>query len=191
MHSSRSFSSGLHHSVSSSESLPGSPTHSLSPGPSTPCRSPAPDHQALGELISMVLKSPNEISVFWPAVVAAKHLLLVTEFLKQSSKLMCVLTTLFQTIPLRARPLPPARPVRPPLTSDPALSTAWAPSSARSASPRSAAANPPATSRRRRSPAPPHPPPSPSPRSAPLPPCPASPKPCTRTTAKLCLRPPS
>ncbi|KAG5850863.1 hypothetical protein ANANG_G00086910 [Anguilla anguilla] len=43
MHSSRSFSSGLHHSVSSSESLPGSPTHSLSPGPSTPCRSPAPD----------------------------------------------------------------------------------------------------------------------------------------------------
>uniref|UniRef100_G3P1B6 non-specific serine/threonine protein kinase n=1 Tax=Gasterosteus aculeatus aculeatus TaxID=481459 RepID=G3P1B6_GASAC len=46
MHSSRSFNSGLHHSVSSSESLPGSPTHSLSPGPSTPCRSPAPDHQA-------------------------------------------------------------------------------------------------------------------------------------------------
>ncbi|KAM6938732.1 microtubule-associated serine/threonine-protein kinase 3 isoform 3-T3 [Lycodopsis pacificus] len=45
MHSSRSFNSGLHHSVSSSESLPGSPTHSLSPGPSTPCRSPAPDHQ--------------------------------------------------------------------------------------------------------------------------------------------------
>uniref|UniRef100_A0A8C5DB12 non-specific serine/threonine protein kinase n=1 Tax=Gouania willdenowi TaxID=441366 RepID=A0A8C5DB12_GOUWI len=45
MHSSRSFSSGLHHSVSSSESLPGSPTHSLSPGPSTPCRSPAPDPQ--------------------------------------------------------------------------------------------------------------------------------------------------
>ncbi|XP_053714702.1 microtubule-associated serine/threonine-protein kinase 3 isoform X3 [Synchiropus splendidus] len=49
MHSSRSFSSGLHHSVSSSESLPGSPTHSLSPGPSTPCRSPAPDHQAISE----------------------------------------------------------------------------------------------------------------------------------------------
>ncbi|XP_062411556.1 microtubule-associated serine/threonine-protein kinase 3 isoform X2 [Sardina pilchardus] len=44
MQSSRSFSSGLQHSVSSSESLPGSPTHSLSPGPSTPCRSPAPDH---------------------------------------------------------------------------------------------------------------------------------------------------
>uniref|UniRef100_A0A3B3BA77 non-specific serine/threonine protein kinase n=1 Tax=Oryzias melastigma TaxID=30732 RepID=A0A3B3BA77_ORYME len=46
MHSSRSFSSGLHHSVSSSESLPGSPTHSLSPGPSTPCRSPAPDNNS-------------------------------------------------------------------------------------------------------------------------------------------------
>uniref|UniRef100_A0A8C2AKD1 non-specific serine/threonine protein kinase n=1 Tax=Cyprinus carpio TaxID=7962 RepID=A0A8C2AKD1_CYPCA len=46
MHSSRSFSSGLHHSVSSSESLPGSPTHSLSSGPTTPCRSPVPDHTA-------------------------------------------------------------------------------------------------------------------------------------------------
>uniref|UniRef100_A0A8C3RY44 non-specific serine/threonine protein kinase n=1 Tax=Chelydra serpentina TaxID=8475 RepID=A0A8C3RY44_CHESE len=43
LHTSRSFSSGLHHSLSSSESLPGSPTHSLSPGPTTPCRSPAPD----------------------------------------------------------------------------------------------------------------------------------------------------
>nr|XP_014351941.1 PREDICTED: microtubule-associated serine/threonine-protein kinase 3-like [Latimeria chalumnae] len=43
LHTSRSFSSGLHHSLSSSESLPGSPTHSLSPGPGTPCRSPAPD----------------------------------------------------------------------------------------------------------------------------------------------------
>ncbi|XP_041085417.1 microtubule-associated serine/threonine-protein kinase 3-like isoform X5 [Polyodon spathula] len=43
LHASRSFSSGLQHSVSSSESVPGSPTHSLSPGPSTPSRSPAPD----------------------------------------------------------------------------------------------------------------------------------------------------
>ncbi|XP_060089090.1 microtubule-associated serine/threonine-protein kinase 3 [Heteronotia binoei] len=43
LHTSRSFSSGLHHSLSSSESLSGSPTHSLSPGPTTPCRSPAPD----------------------------------------------------------------------------------------------------------------------------------------------------
>uniref|UniRef100_A0A8C3Q813 non-specific serine/threonine protein kinase n=1 Tax=Geospiza parvula TaxID=87175 RepID=A0A8C3Q813_GEOPR len=38
LHTSRSFSSGLHHSLSSSESLPESPTHSLSPGPTTPCR---------------------------------------------------------------------------------------------------------------------------------------------------------
>ncbi|KAK2542168.1 Mast3 [Columba guinea] len=43
LHTSRSFSSGLHHSLSSSESLPESPTHSVSPGPATPCRSPAPD----------------------------------------------------------------------------------------------------------------------------------------------------
>ncbi|CAB1325982.1 unnamed protein product [Coregonus sp. 'balchen'] len=43
MQSSRSFSSGFQHSVSSSDSLSGSPTQSLSPGPSTPCRSPAPD----------------------------------------------------------------------------------------------------------------------------------------------------
>ncbi|KAJ0059047.1 hypothetical protein NL108_007306, partial [Boleophthalmus pectinirostris] len=42
LHSSRSFSSGFHQS--SSDSLSGSPTQSLSPGPSTPCRSPAPDH---------------------------------------------------------------------------------------------------------------------------------------------------
>uniref|UniRef100_A0A672V4A7 non-specific serine/threonine protein kinase n=1 Tax=Strigops habroptila TaxID=2489341 RepID=A0A672V4A7_STRHB len=43
LHTSRSYSSGLHHSLSSSESLPESPTHSVSPGPTTPCRSPAPD----------------------------------------------------------------------------------------------------------------------------------------------------
>ncbi|KAM8939271.1 microtubule-associated serine/threonine-protein kinase 3 [Pelodytes ibericus] len=43
LHTSRSFSSGLHQSLSSSESLPASPTHSLSPGPTTPSRSPAPD----------------------------------------------------------------------------------------------------------------------------------------------------
>ncbi|XP_028569090.2 microtubule-associated serine/threonine-protein kinase 3 isoform X3 [Podarcis muralis] len=43
LHPSRSFSSGLHHSLSSGDSLPASPTHSLSPGPPTPCRSPAPD----------------------------------------------------------------------------------------------------------------------------------------------------
>uniref|UniRef100_A0A8D3BI80 non-specific serine/threonine protein kinase n=1 Tax=Scophthalmus maximus TaxID=52904 RepID=A0A8D3BI80_SCOMX len=66
MHSSRSFSSGLHHSVSSSESLPGSPTHSLSPGPSTPCRNPAPDHQAF-ENISPQSTSPCSSSPSSPA----------------------------------------------------------------------------------------------------------------------------
>ncbi|KAM3938800.1 microtubule-associated serine/threonine-protein kinase 3 isoform 3-T3 [Leptodactylus fuscus] len=43
LQTSKSFSSGLHQSLSSSESLPASPTHSLSPGPTTPSRSPAPD----------------------------------------------------------------------------------------------------------------------------------------------------
>ncbi|KAM6962507.1 LOW QUALITY PROTEIN: microtubule-associated serine/threonine-protein kinase 3-like [Aplochiton taeniatus] len=65
MHSSRSVSSGLQHSVSSSESLPGSPTHSLSPGPpthslspgpSTPCRSPAPENPSADS------KSPQSTS---------------------------------------------------------------------------------------------------------------------------------
>ncbi|XP_060038256.1 microtubule-associated serine/threonine-protein kinase 3 isoform X3 [Erinaceus europaeus] len=36
LHPSRSFSAGLHHSVSSGDSLPGSPTHGLTPGPPTP-----------------------------------------------------------------------------------------------------------------------------------------------------------
>ncbi|XP_041967712.1 microtubule-associated serine/threonine-protein kinase 3 isoform X7 [Alosa sapidissima] len=58
MQSSRSFSSGLQHSVSSSESLPGSPTHSPSPGPSTPCRSPAPDHHATDAALSPQNPSP-------------------------------------------------------------------------------------------------------------------------------------
>ncbi|XP_056425948.1 microtubule-associated serine/threonine-protein kinase 3 isoform X6 [Hyla sarda] len=43
LQTSKSFSSGLHQSLSSSESLPASPTHSLSPGPPTPSRSPASD----------------------------------------------------------------------------------------------------------------------------------------------------
>ncbi|XP_045079458.1 microtubule-associated serine/threonine-protein kinase 3-like isoform X2 [Coregonus clupeaformis] len=67
MHSSRSFNSGLqHHSVSSSESLPGSPTHSLSPGPSTPCHSPAPHHQA-GDTNSPQSTSPSSSSPSSPA----------------------------------------------------------------------------------------------------------------------------
>ncbi|XP_010895798.2 microtubule-associated serine/threonine-protein kinase 3 isoform X2 [Esox lucius] len=68
MHNSRSFNSGglQHHSVSSSESLPGSPTHSLSPGPSTPCRSPVPDHQA-SDINSPQSTSPCSSSPSSPA----------------------------------------------------------------------------------------------------------------------------
>uniref|UniRef100_A0A671NJR1 non-specific serine/threonine protein kinase n=1 Tax=Sinocyclocheilus anshuiensis TaxID=1608454 RepID=A0A671NJR1_9TELE len=66
MHSSRSFSSSLHHSVSSSESLPGSPTHSLSSGPTTPCRSPVPDHTADASLPQNA--SPCSSSPSSPAV---------------------------------------------------------------------------------------------------------------------------
>ncbi|XP_061588648.1 microtubule-associated serine/threonine-protein kinase 3 isoform X1 [Cololabis saira] len=56
MQSSRSFSSGLHQS--SSDSLSGSPTQSLSPGPSTPCCSPAPD-QSGDSSSSPCSSSPN------------------------------------------------------------------------------------------------------------------------------------
>uniref|UniRef100_UPI00398E88CF microtubule-associated serine/threonine-protein kinase 3-like n=1 Tax=Pristiophorus japonicus TaxID=55135 RepID=UPI00398E88CF len=45
-HTSKSFSSALHQSLSPSESVPGSPTHSLSPGPGTPCQSPASEFQS-------------------------------------------------------------------------------------------------------------------------------------------------
>ncbi|XP_056270671.1 microtubule-associated serine/threonine-protein kinase 3 isoform X2 [Pseudoliparis swirei] len=67
LHGSRSFSSGLHHSVSSSESLPGSPTHSPSPGPATPCRSPAPDRQACDAGHSPQSTSPCSSSPSSPA----------------------------------------------------------------------------------------------------------------------------
>nr|XP_027788406.1 microtubule-associated serine/threonine-protein kinase 3 isoform X1 [Marmota flaviventris] len=71
LHTSRSFSSGLHHSLSSSESLPGSPTHSLSPSPTTPCRSPAPDAPA--DTASPPSVSPSSSSPASPA--AAGHTL--------------------------------------------------------------------------------------------------------------------
>eukprot|EP00069_Balaena_mysticetus_P019874 bmy_02616T0 len=69
LHTSRSFSSGLHHSLSSSESLPGSPTHSLSPSPTTPCCSPAPDAPA--DTVSPPSASPSSSSPASPA--AAGH----------------------------------------------------------------------------------------------------------------------
>ncbi|XP_067108643.1 microtubule-associated serine/threonine-protein kinase 3 isoform X3 [Osmerus mordax] len=65
MHSSRSFSSGFQPSVSSSDSLSGSPTQSLSPGPSTPCCSPAPDHS--GDSNSPQSSSPISSSPNSPA----------------------------------------------------------------------------------------------------------------------------
>nr|XP_023481243.1 microtubule-associated serine/threonine-protein kinase 3 isoform X6 [Equus caballus] len=65
LHTSRSFSSGLHHSLSSSESLPGSPTHSLSPSPSTPSRSPAPEAPA--DTASPPSASPSSSSPASPA----------------------------------------------------------------------------------------------------------------------------
>ncbi|XP_038632828.1 microtubule-associated serine/threonine-protein kinase 3-like isoform X2 [Scyliorhinus canicula] len=45
MHTSKSFSSSLQQPLSSGESVPGSPTLSLSPGPATPCQTPAPELQ--------------------------------------------------------------------------------------------------------------------------------------------------
>ncbi|XP_027557448.1 microtubule-associated serine/threonine-protein kinase 3 isoform X3 [Neopelma chrysocephalum] len=65
LHTSRSFSSGLHHSLSSSESLPESPTHSLSPGPTTPCRSPAPDLPS--DAVSPQSTSPSSSTPTSPA----------------------------------------------------------------------------------------------------------------------------
>ncbi|XP_065555647.1 microtubule-associated serine/threonine-protein kinase 3 isoform X3 [Lathamus discolor] len=65
LHTSRSYSSGLHHSLSSSESLPESPTHSVSPGPTTPCRSPAPDLPA--DAVSPQSTSPSSSSPTSPA----------------------------------------------------------------------------------------------------------------------------
>ncbi|XP_016066218.1 PREDICTED: microtubule-associated serine/threonine-protein kinase 3 isoform X2 [Miniopterus natalensis] len=65
LHTSRSFSSGLHHSLSSSESLPGSPTHSLSPSPTMPCRNPPSD--ALADTASPPSASPSSSSPASPA----------------------------------------------------------------------------------------------------------------------------
>ncbi|XP_070792467.1 microtubule-associated serine/threonine-protein kinase 3 [Pituophis catenifer annectens] len=65
LHTSRSFSSGLHHSLSSSESLPGSPTHSSSPGSSASCRSPVPDF--VPDSVSPQSPSPSSSTPTSPA----------------------------------------------------------------------------------------------------------------------------
>ncbi|KAM5237981.1 microtubule-associated serine/threonine-protein kinase 3 [Ctenodactylus gundi] len=66
---SRSFSSGLHHSLSSGDSLPGSPTHGLAPGPAAPPDSPAPAASA-ADAASPPSASPSASS---PASPAAAH----------------------------------------------------------------------------------------------------------------------
>ncbi|XP_069915087.1 microtubule-associated serine/threonine-protein kinase 3 isoform X1 [Oryctolagus cuniculus] len=70
LQTSRSFSSGLHHSLSSSESLPGSPTHSLSPSPTTPSRSPAPD-AAAGPDVAGGPKAPAALTRALPSTDSA------------------------------------------------------------------------------------------------------------------------
>ncbi|NXE07167.1 MAST3 kinase, partial [Lophotis ruficrista] len=57
LHTSRSFSSGGGGSLSSSESLPESPTGGGAPGPTTPCRSPAPEGG--GDAVSPQSTSPG------------------------------------------------------------------------------------------------------------------------------------
>ncbi|KAJ8383327.1 hypothetical protein AAFF_G00221870 [Aldrovandia affinis] len=65
---SRSVSSGLRHSLSSSESGAGSPTPSSSPAPATPCRSPAPDQP--WDTSSPLSSSPGSSSPGSPATRA-------------------------------------------------------------------------------------------------------------------------
>lgn len=96
------------------------------------------------------------------------------------------------TIPLRVHLLAPVLPVPPLHTSGLALSTAWVPNSARSASPRWAAGSQPVTSLPRPLPAtPPHPPHSLFLHSALPLHSQALPKPFTPITAKPCPHPPS
>lgn len=64
LHTSRSFSS-LNHSLSSGESLPGSPTHSLSPRSPTAAFRPAPDFtQSGGDLNSFLITAWMLLNVY-------------------------------------------------------------------------------------------------------------------------------
>ncbi|XP_070604232.1 microtubule-associated serine/threonine-protein kinase 3 isoform X1 [Erythrolamprus reginae] len=65
LHTSRSYSSGLHHSLSSSESLPGSPTHSSSSGSTASCHNPVPD--IVPDSISPQSPSPSSSTPTSPA----------------------------------------------------------------------------------------------------------------------------
>ncbi|XP_033837707.1 microtubule-associated serine/threonine-protein kinase 3 isoform X1 [Periophthalmus magnuspinnatus] len=102
LHSSRSFSSGFHQS--SSDSLSGSPTQSLSPGPSTPCRSPAPDHSG-DSSSSPCSSSPNS-----PVPQARPSSLHVLGRYTKAGR--CKSTTSIPPSPLACIP-PPTQPLSP------------------------------------------------------------------------------
>uniref|UniRef100_A0AAZ3QLQ1 non-specific serine/threonine protein kinase n=1 Tax=Oncorhynchus tshawytscha TaxID=74940 RepID=A0AAZ3QLQ1_ONCTS len=106
MQSSRSFSSGFQHSVSSSDSLSGSPTQSLSPGPSTPCRSPAPDQS--GDSNSPQSSSPCSSSPNSPVPQARPSSLHVLGRYTKAGR--CKSTS---SIPLPAGLYPPPQPLSP------------------------------------------------------------------------------
>uniref|UniRef100_M4AA00 non-specific serine/threonine protein kinase n=1 Tax=Xiphophorus maculatus TaxID=8083 RepID=M4AA00_XIPMA len=103
MQSSRSFSSGF--PQSSSDSLSGSPTPSLSPGPSTPCRSPAPDHSG-GESFS---SSPSSSSPNSPVPQARPSSLHVHGRYAKAGR--CKSTSSIPPSPLAC--IPPPQPLSP------------------------------------------------------------------------------
>ncbi|XP_019901093.3 microtubule-associated serine/threonine-protein kinase 3 isoform X2 [Esox lucius] len=118
MQSSRSFSSGFQHSVSSSDSLSGSPTQSLSPGPSTPCRSPAPDQS--GDSNSPLSSSPCSSSPNSPVPQARPSSLHVLGRYTKAGR--CKSTSSIPPSPLAC--IPPPQPLSPqcPPSSLPSLS---------------------------------------------------------------------
>ncbi|KAM9428346.1 microtubule-associated serine/threonine-protein kinase 3-like isoform 1-T1 [Salvelinus alpinus] len=107
MQSSRSFSSGFQHSVSSSDSLSGSPTQSLSPGPSTPCRSPAPDQS--GDSNSPQSSSPCSSSPNSPVPQARPSSLHVLGRYTKAGR--CKSTSSIPPSPLAC--IPPPQPLSP------------------------------------------------------------------------------
>lgn len=161
MQSSRSFSSGFHQS--SSDSLSGSPTQSLSPGPSTPCRSPAPDHSG-GEL------HPQKGAVDLIGSCLEKSLLMQNFFFSSFWQIQVPLLAPAPLTRLSHRPVPVPY-------------TCWV------ATTKPVAASPPAVSLPHRWPASPLL--SPSLRSALPPASPVTPSPCRVSMARLCPPPPS
>ncbi|KAJ8011317.1 hypothetical protein DPEC_G00056890 [Dallia pectoralis] len=107
MQSSRSFSSGFQHSISSSDSLSGSPTQSLSPGPSTPCRSPAPDQS--GDSNSPLSSSPGSSSPNSPVPQARPSSLHVLGRYTKAGR--CKSTSSIPPSPLAC--IPPPQPLSP------------------------------------------------------------------------------